>query len=103
MLLLVLYRSRNPFFASALTARSSLASTEGENSDLGNDVGQSNKVRGRIEGAYRDEPLTESKRDGEEHLASSQPNERHDDGPNGRGLVMQPRGLQNEGNEWREA
>lgn len=96
--MLVLYRTRNPFLSFAWTAPSSFTSAEGDDSGLNTDDGDVDNVRGRIEEAYHDEPPPEI----EGQVPSSRPEERDSNGSDGRGLVVQPSRLQNEGNEWRE-
>ena len=95
--MLVLYRTRNPFLSSAWTARPSLISAEGD--DNGVSRGEHDTDHFRIEDAYHDEP---SPGIGGQ-ATSPQPEERDTNESGGRGPVVQPSRLQNEGNEWREA
>lgn len=96
--MLVLYRTRNPFLSSAWTNASSLTSAEGEDNDLNTGDGDVDNIRGRIEDAYHDEAPPEIER----QVPSAQPEERGSNGSVGRGLVVQPSRLHNEGDAWRE-
>lgn len=98
VLMLVLYRTRNPFLSSAWTNASSLTSAEGEDNDLNTGDGDVDNIRGRIEDAYHDEAPPEIER----QVPSAQPEERGSNGSVGRGLVVQPSRLHNEGDAWRE-
>ena len=95
--MLVLYRTRNPFLASAWTARSSIVSVEGDDNGLSNGDGGVDDIRGRIEDAYHDDPPQ-----GIEGAEASSPlEESGNNGSASRGPIVQPSRLQNEGNEWR--
>ena len=94
--MVVLYRTRNPFLASAWTARPSFVSAESDEDGLINGEGDVRNIRGRIEDAYHDEPSPEV----EGQVANPQPEERNTDEPIDRRPVVQPSRLQNEGNEW---
>lgn len=96
--MLVLYRTHSPFLSAAWTVDSSLVSEEADDNVRGTDDRDRGSIRGRIEGAYYDEPQPEI----EGQVPSSQPEERRSNGTEGRGFVVQPSRLQNEGNEWRE-
>ncbi|KAF6224254.1 hypothetical protein HO133_010829 [Letharia lupina] len=98
LLMLVLYRTQSPFLSSAWTARSSLTDAEGEDNGLSSGNGDGDNIRGRIVDAYHDEPPPEI----EGQAASSQPEERDTSASDRRGLLVQPSGIQNERNEWRE-
>lgn len=97
-MMLVLYRTRNPFLSSAWTATSSFVSGDGEDNGLISGEGDVNHIRGRIEDAYHDDPSPEI----EGQAGSPQPEERTTNESGGRGPVMQPSTLHNEGNEWRD-
>ncbi len=94
--MLVLYRTRSPFLPSAWTARSSFASAEGDDNGPSSGEGDVNNIRGRIEDVYHDDPSPQI----EGQAASSEPEERSTNGSAGRGPVVQPSRLRNEGNEW---
>ena len=96
--MLVLYRTRNPFLSSAWTARPSLVSAEGDDHEVNRSEHGGDRLR-RIEDAYHDEP---SPAIGGQ-ATNPQPEERGTNESDGRGPVVQPSRLQNEGNEWREA
>ena len=96
--MLVLYRTRNPFLSSAWTARPFIVTAEGDDHDVSRGEHDVDHLR-RIEDAYHDEPSL-----GVGGQATSpQPEDRGTDESGGRGPVVQPSRLQNEGNEWREA
>ena len=95
--MLVLYRTRNPFLSSAWTAHSSITSVASDENGLSAGENVDN-IRGRIEDAYHDEVPREI----EGQAPSSQPKERGRNGSEGRGMLVQPSRLQDEGNEWRE-
>ena len=96
--MLVLYRTRNPFLSSAWIARPLPAPAEDDDNGRSNADGDVGNVRGRIEDVYRDDPSSVI----EGPAVSPQPEERDTIGSGGRGPVVQPSRLQNEGNEWRE-
>ena len=95
---MVLYRTRNPFLSSAWTARPSFISADGDDHDVSRGEHDVDRLR-RIEDTYHDEPSPEIGG----QATSSQPEERGTNEIGGRGPVVQPSRLQNEGNEWREA
>lgn len=80
------------------TAGSSLSSAEGDDNVQSTDDRDRRNIQGRIEDAYHDEPPPGI----EGQVPISQQEERGSNGSNGRGMVMQPSRLHNEGNEWRE-
>ena len=96
--MLVLYRTRNPFLSSAWTARPFLVAAEGDDHDVSRGEHDVDHLR-RIEDAYHDEPSLGVGG----QATSAQPEDRGTDESGGRGPVVQPSRLQNEGNEWREA
>ena len=96
--MLVLYRTRKPFLSSAWTTHSSITSEASDENGLSAGDGNVDNIRGRIEDAYHDEVPPEI----EGQASSSPPKERGRNGSEGRGMLVQPSRLQDEGNEWRE-
>ncbi len=95
--MLVVYRTGNPFVFSAWSAPTAVGSEIGD-FDSTHDEGHGDNIRGRIEGAYYDEPLPV----GDVQLESSQLEDRNAGQGNAPGPVMQPSRLHNDDNEWRE-
>lgn len=98
LLLMVIYRTRNPLLSSTWTPRPSLTSVEREGNDLTGGDRDSKNVRGRIEDAYHDDPLPEF----EGRAATSQAEESGTNASDGHGMLVQPSRLQNEESRWRE-
>ena len=94
--MMVVYRTRYPFLSRSWQARGSSNGTDDDDDLDGLEANEeevrARSIRGRIEGAYRDDPLTE----GDRPVGDSEPN------GDANHLVVQPSRLPNEGNEWRE-
>ena len=101
--MLVFDRTRNPFLSSAWIARSSFIPAEGDDNGLNSGDQNEDHIRGRIEEAYHDDPSQQIEGQAEGQAASLQVEDRDKSGSGGRGPIVQPSRLQNEGNEWRES
>lgn len=96
--MLLFYRSRDPFLHSRWTS-SEPASTADEHGVAANeDEVQATNIRGRIEGAYHDDPPPKIDERGRRALLNEAAGNRVDN----QGPVMQPSSINNENNEWRE-
>ena len=91
--MIFVYRTRNPFLSHSWQAHGSSNGTDDDGLEANEEEVRARNIRGRIEGAYHDEPSTETDRPVED--SESNRNAEH--------LVVQPSRLHNEDNEWREA
>ncbi|KAL9595760.1 MAG: hypothetical protein Q9219_006258 [cf. Caloplaca sp. 3 TL-2023] len=98
---LVLYRGRRPFMASTRRDYATLAAGENDVED-GNRDRDTRRRQGRIEAAYRDEITsdagTEEVDTGKDERAQARTSAQRQHS----NLVVQPSGIREDGNEWRE-
>ena len=96
--MLVLYRTRNPFFSSAQEAIFSNTNSDDDSLNRSNEDGHGHNVPRRIEDAYRDDPLSES--DG--HTVTPHQIGRSIEASDNHRAIVQLSGLNDERNEWEE-
>lgn len=96
LLMLLFYRSRDPFPNSRWTSSESASQADEHGVEANGEQVQATNVRGRIEGAYHDDPLPEIDERDRGDLLSEAANDRNDN----QGRVMQPSSTHNQGNEW---
>ena len=96
--MLLFYRNRDPFLDSRWTSGESASTVDEHGVEAAGEEVQATNVRGRIEGAYHDDPLPEIDERGRRVLLNEAANDRKDS----QGPVMQPSSSHNEGNEWGE-
>lgn len=94
LVMLVLYRTRNPFVSPAWNVHDNTASENGESGTAENE-GRGSNARGQIEAAYSDEP-------DDVQLEDSHSEGRNEGQTNDQGAVLQPSRLHDNENEWRE-
>ena len=96
--MLLFYRSCDPFPNSRWTSGESAGTIDEHGVEANGEEVQATNVRGRIEGAYHDDPLPEIDERDHRTLLSEAAN----NGKDNQGRAMQPSSTHNQGNEWRD-
>ena len=96
--MLLFYRSRDPFPHSRWTPGESASTADENGVEANGEEVQAPNVRGRIEGAYHDDPLPEIDERGRGALLNEAANDRKVN----QGSVMHPSSTHDQGIEWRE-
>lgn len=96
--MLVLYRRQNPLLSATWRFGASPSTGNDDSLEENDDGVQATNVRGRIEGAYHDDPVIGT----HAQAGGAQLDEAVNDGRTNQGPAMQPSSHRNEGNAWRE-
>ena len=95
--MLLFYRSHDPFLHSKWASGESARTADEHGAEANEEEVQATNIRGRIEGAYQDDPPAKV----DERCRRTLLNEAASNRKDNQGPVMQPSSLDNGDNEWR--